>query len=67
MVSLQDLEEFLIIEKKWKLFLLDRDKENFDCCVSENWLTMLQREKMITDLVRILNRCMHEEILELAA
>lgn len=57
MLSDKDKKALKKIAENWSRFVIARKKGAFDHeCSGPNWLTMLKRESMLNEVLRILNK-----------
>ena len=57
MISDKDKKALKKIADNWSRFIIARKKKTFDNeCDGPNWLTILKREAMLSEILRILNK-----------
>lgn len=53
MFKKKDIKILETIEKNWLNFIHERNKKKFEKGIADGWLTMIERERMLSEFVRI--------------
>lgn len=64
MISKKDMLSMDKMEKNWLNFVNARNKRMFEKETGKNWLTMLERERMISEFVRIFQNIKNKVVYE---
>ena len=62
MLSKKDQELVKMIISRWEKFVSARIRKEFDKATGENWLTMNDRERYLSELIRIFKLYKRNEI-----
>ncbi len=56
MLSVSDTKQFNLMRNKWNQFKVERNMPKYYGEVSPNWITVLQREGMVEQLMRYIEK-----------